>query len=161
MVKVHRLVAEAFIPNPENKPEVNHINGIKDCNEAWNLEWVTTAENITHAINIGLRSQKGEQNHESKLSNIDVLEIYNSNEDYITLSKRYNIGRLQISRIKIGYNWSSVTGHKYRAQKRTLIDKDIVLSIFNESGEARDIGLKYGVPEYIVAMLKKGKLIGK
>lgn len=55
---LQRLVAIAFIPNPENKPEVNHINGDKSDNRVCNLEWNTSQENKEHGMRIGIYSKE-------------------------------------------------------------------------------------------------------
>lgn len=64
--QLHRLVAIAFIPNPEDKPQVNHIDGNKQNNCASNLEWVTLSENQKHAFKIGL--QKGKKSKDNPMA---------------------------------------------------------------------------------------------
>lgn len=71
---VHRLIAEAFIPNPENKPYVNHKDGNKGNNAVENLEWVTPAENTQHAYDIGLISGKRFKTSGNSIKRIRVLQ---------------------------------------------------------------------------------------
>lgn len=72
--RVHRLIASVFIDNPQDKPEVNHIDGNKKNNHYKNLEWATSLENIHHANNNNL-SAKGDRVHCSKLNEYKVLKI--------------------------------------------------------------------------------------
>lgn len=66
--KVHRLVAETFILNQKNKPEVNHKDGNKSNNNISNLEWCTSSENQIHAFKTGLQKiKKGEEHHSAIL----------------------------------------------------------------------------------------------
>jgi len=78
---IARLVAIAFIPNPDNKRCVNHKNGVKDDDKVENLEWATDSENIQHAYDTRLKSGvKGEKSHFAKLTNSQkrrLLELSN------------------------------------------------------------------------------------
>jgi len=74
--RVHRLVAEAFILNPDNKREVNHIDGNPKNNAVLNLEWVTHRENMAHARNTGLNLHRGERHNWNRLKEHEVREIW-------------------------------------------------------------------------------------
>lgn len=110
-IKIHRLVALHFIPNTENKPEVNHKYPClgKDFNEWWNLEWCTSKENIKHAIKNNLIIfKKGEKSSYVKLKENEVLEIRNSILSPTKLSKIYNISRTTIYDIKLNKTWNHI-----------------------------------------------------
>ena len=89
---IHKLVALAFIPNEENKPVVNHKNGIKTDNRVENLEWCTVQENITHAVKNRLVK--------TKLTDEQAKEIFNSQLSHRKLAKLYNITSSIVWRIK-------------------------------------------------------------
>lgn len=107
---VHRLVATLFVPNYDNKPEVNHIDGNKLNNNSTNLEWVTPKENQIHSIKIGLK-HVGENAPNSKLSQKEVESI---RSEYIpntrghgcrTLAKKYGVNSGTIWNIVNGRYW--------------------------------------------------------
>jgi len=81
--RVHRLVAIAFILNPENKPQVNHKDGVKSNNYDWNLEWNTQSENIKHAFKNGLNHISDEQKElHSKLMKGNNYGVKNKGKKY-------------------------------------------------------------------------------
>lgn len=101
--KVHRLVASAFIENPEGKPEVNHKDGDKWNNAAQNLEWATRKENNRHALDTGLLiPRSGMKNHNTKLKDSDAEEIrslFLSGLSQRDIGKKYGVGQTAISEV--------------------------------------------------------------
>lgn len=106
---VHRLVAKAFVPNPNNLPEVNHKDGCKSNNNASNLEWTTRKGNSDHAFSNGLMHPAKGENGNHKLFNKDIEDIrmlYDTgNYSQLDLAERYNINQSQVSRIITKRRW--------------------------------------------------------
>jgi NUMOD4 motif/HNH endonuclease len=92
---IHRLVAEAFIPNPNNLPQVNHITGNKTDNAMSNLEWVTHQQNVQHAYAIGLSNNQG-GNHTYAVGVVDntLEQHFDTIKDWCSARGiNYNTGR--------------------------------------------------------------------
>lgn len=107
---VHRLVCGAFIPNPNNKPQVNHLNGIKSDNRIENLEWCTASDNIKHAYKKELISKKGIKHHMVKLTEKEVREIKYQckNMSQSKIAEKYNIHRVHVSAIRLNKYWKHI-----------------------------------------------------
>lgn len=106
---VHRLMAKTFIPNPENKRTVNHIDGNKLNNNLSNLEWNTHKENIAHSYKMGMSNNRGEGNGRAKLTEKDVFFMRKSyGKDgitYLSLAKKFNI-TMAVARFAVkGITW--------------------------------------------------------
>ena len=107
--RVNRLVAIEFIPNPENKPEVNHKEGNKLDNRDFMLEWTTAKENTQHSFDNGLQvSRKGVKHHNTNLTESDVLSIRSSKLLQKELAKIYNVRQQAISDIVNRRRWKHI-----------------------------------------------------
>lgn len=109
---IHRIVAQAFIPNPHNKPQVNHINGIKHDNRVENLEWVSQSENMKHSFDKLGRyrgGSPGEKHHQVKLTLLQVKEIilryYTKQSTTIEMAKEFGIKRNYVYVLTGGHSW--------------------------------------------------------
>ena len=115
-VRIHRLVAEAFIPNPDGKEQVNHIDGDKTNNAIGNLEWATCSENHAHAWATGLAKAHpnltpvcGEDSKFSTLTTQEVLGIRGLRKEfgmtYDELARMYRVSKHAIYCVITGRTW--------------------------------------------------------
>lgn len=110
--RVHRLLAQTFISNPHNKPEVNHKDGNKLNNSLGNLEWVTHLENMQHAFKSGIANNTGVKNGMSKLTPNKVkkikLMLSRGISQYKIAKEIGDISRSAILKIHLGKTWANV-----------------------------------------------------
>lgn len=109
---VHRIVAQLFVDNPHDLPEVNHIRPPKTNNRADNLEWVTQAQNLQHAVETGLINRKGDKNIKAKLKESDVVQInwfYMDGMSSKEISEKYSVHQSSIVKILNGTTWGHIS----------------------------------------------------
>lgn len=110
-ILVNRVVALKFLPNPEGKLEVNHIDGNKENNALSNLEWANRSEQERHAFAQGLKSTRGSQNSNAKLSSTEVVEMrrrYMAGEGFTELASAFDVSISTVRGIIKGSTWSHV-----------------------------------------------------
>lgn len=163
---VHRLVGEAFIPNPKKLPEINHKHGIKTDNRASELEWCTGAENMRHAVETGLYKPRGEDNGHSKLTWEQIREIRECYKPWDrefggqALAKKYGVGDSTIDMIVRGLSWQN-SEYDYRPSQRKLTieqAEDIKNSYIPRDPNfgGRALAEKYGVTPSTITHILKG-----
>lgn len=115
-VTIHRAVAIAFIPNPENKPQVNHINCIKTDNRVENLEWCTNQENRNHAVKNNL-VPKGERHHYNKFTKDiaqKIIQLHGMDVDRRSVAKELGVSPGTLSRWILKHNLNiRFRSHRY------------------------------------------------
>jgi hypothetical protein len=130
---VHRLVALAFIPNPENKPQVNHKDSNRRNNKVSNLEWVTAKENTTHGILFGNIKLNGEDSSVSVYTNDTVHSICKSLEEdklsLLQIAKLHKVHKTLVDGIKCKTSWRHISSLYNIPETRKKLNKDAVHSI--------------------------------
>lgn len=104
-MRVHALVARAFVPNPDGKQQVDHLDGDRTNNAAANLEWVTARENRQRAVARGSSGAATNPNFRFKLTPADVNLIRTSAESARVLADRFGVDNTTISRVRRGVSW--------------------------------------------------------
>ena len=166
-VSIHRLVACAFIPNPNNLPQVNHIDGNKKNNNIDNLEWVTSSENVKHAFDTGLKhAAKGQYCSFAKTTDDNIRrvceELVKNELTPPQIAKKYNIYRKTVLLILYRKQWTHISKdydfsnyNKVRKVDRSILEYAIKLSEDTKLNSV-EIAQKTGIsPSYAHILIKK------
>lgn len=106
---VHRAMALAFIPNPDNKPMINHLNAIRDDNRLENLEWCTNSENIKHSFNLGISCNKGDK-HPRRVLTMEMVRGIRaelaSGKTPAEVAGVFGINRRNVYAVRDRQNWN-------------------------------------------------------
>lgn len=108
---VHRIVAQAFLENPLNLPQVNHKDGDKTNNSSENLEWCTSAQNCNHAVKNKLAKTE-EDHYKAKLTKEDITKIREDSRLHRIIAEDYGMARTTITAIKNNRTWKYVNERK-------------------------------------------------
>ena len=167
--KVHRLVAETFMPNPDNLPQVNHIDGVKTNNNVSNLKWCTAAENKQHAYTMSITvSLKGEEHHNSKLTDEQTKELIQmtldgkSNEE---IAGKFGLHSRYVSLIRHQkrqqHIWSKhfpgiqpVISNKIVNSKNIETIKEIVRQAFETTKSNTEIGREFNIDASTISRIR-------
>lgn len=127
---VHRLVAFAFVPNPDGKPHINHKNGLRSDNRPGNLEWCTIKENNAHARDV-LKShtvnRKRDSGRSSKDDVLQIVQMYKNGSHGTQIARSFNLDPSTVYNILRGDTWSWLTG---------ITSGDVVRGVSEEKMEA-------------------------
>lgn len=145
--RVHKAVAETFIPNPDDKPVVNHKDGNKQNNVVSNLEWTTFKENTRHALNAGfLKTARSEQHALAKLTASDATWIRNHYIPYDkeygcrALGRRFGVDHYTISQIIHNKAYFHHPPILYRRTYMASTEKKFTVSVINRCSVHEVIG---------------------
>mgnify|MGYP002753608007 CR=1 FL=1 len=170
---IHRLVAEMFIPNPENKKCVNHIDGNKQNNVVTNLEWVTYKENTQHALKnnllnppVGERSSGAIYTESQVLEAINLLSTGKTNKEVADVT---NINERCISDIRNKKRWSYLwntdktrgisipQGDDGRFKPKIPLETRIEIIKDSKTLAVKDLAKKYNLEQSVASRVKSGK----
>lgn len=170
---IHRLVAETFIPNPENKPQVNHIDGNKQNNFVTNLEWVTPKENTQHAVKEGLMNPPiGERSGSSKHTESQVIEaikLLADGKPNHEVAKLTGINDRAVSDIRNKKRWSYLwktdqtkgltIPDSDNGQYKSKMPLETRIEIIKDAEHltSRDLANKYSLNQNVAYRIKRGE----